>query len=80
MSFPWPIVAYSRFDLDGAVEILLDSKAARPMWNGTDVIAAHHITNRELLLHPDMQAFFVEEGKWIDYLAARVPEYAQFRH
>ena len=76
--FPWPIVAYSRFDLDGAVEILLDNKARRPMWNGTDVIAASHITNRELLLHPKMQAFYVAEGKWIDYLSKRVPEYAEY--
>ena len=76
---PWPIVAYSQFDLDGAVEMFLENKANQPFWGGTDVIAASHITCRELLLHPDMQAFYVEEGKWIDYLAARVPEYAQYR-
>lgn len=79
MKFPWPIVAYSRFDLDHAVEMVLENKAEQPAWNGTDVIAASHITNRELLLHPDMQEFYVAEGKWIDYLAARVPDYAQYR-
>jgi len=79
MRFPLPIVAYSRFDLDGAVETLLDNKEGRPMWNGTDVIAGNHIGNRELLLHPDLQAFYVAEGKWINYLSKRVPEYAQYR-
>ena len=77
MEFPWPIAAYARFDLDGAVEMLLENKAQRPQWNGTDVLAAGHITNRELLLHPDMRAFYVEEGKWTIYLSTRVPEYAQ---
>lgn len=77
--YPSPIVAYSHFDLESAVELLLERKAERPIWNGTDVIAASHITNRDLLLHPDVQAFYVAEGKWIDYLAERVPEYVQYR-
>lgn len=76
---PWPIVAYSHLDLDSAVELLLEKKAERPIWNGTDVIAASHITCRKLLLHPDVQAFYVAEGKWIKYLATRVPAYAQYQ-
>jgi hypothetical protein len=38
-----------------------------------------HVQTRHFLVHPEMQAFYVEEGKWIDYLAARVPEYAKYR-
>lgn len=79
MNFPRPIVAYSHLDLDSAVATLLKKKAEQPMWNGTDAIAAMHILNRSLLRHPDMQAFYVTEGKWIEYLEKRVPEYAQKR-
>ena len=75
----WPIVAYSQFDLDGAVELMLEKKEEWPDWNGTDLTAASHITCRELLLHPDMQAFYVAEGKWMSFLSARIPEYAQLR-
>ena len=30
-------------------------------------------------MHPDMQRFYANDGKWVDYLAAGVPEYAQYR-
>jgi TolB-like protein len=73
-----PFYAYSRLDIDTAVERLLQRKAEHPSWFGTDWIATLHVLNRHLLLHPRMQAFYVEEGKWIDYLAARVPEYANY--
>ncbi len=42
------------------------------------MIALNHVIARHLLIHPDMQAYFVEQGKWIPYLAKRVPEYAQY--
>jgi len=73
-----PFYAYSRLDTDAAVERLLQRKAEHPGWFGTDWVATLHVSNRHLLLHPRMQAFYVEEGKWIDYLAARVPEYARY--
>ena len=38
-----------------------------------------HVSYRHSLMHPKLQAFYLQEGKWIDYLAARVPEYAQYR-
>ena len=66
-------------DLDDAVARALARKAEHPNWYGTDWIASAHVNNRHLLPHPDMLAFYVEEGKWLDYLAARVPEYAQYK-
>jgi TolB-like protein len=74
-----PFIAYSAVDPEGAIKLALQRKAEHPSWFGTDWIATLHVMNRELLLHPDMQAFYVEEDKWIDYLAARVPEYAKYR-
>jgi TolB-like protein len=78
----YPVVNYvalSRFDLDRGVELILAQKARHPSWYGTDMIAAFYLWSRDLVTHPDMQRFYIEEGKWVDYLAAGVPEYAQYR-
>jgi len=72
-------VALSRLDLDRAVELLLEQKARHPTWYGTDMIAAFNMWARSVVVHPDMQRFYVKEGKWVDYLAADVPEYAQYK-
>lgn len=72
-------VALSRFDLDRSVELILAQKSRHPSWYGTDMIAAFYLWSRDLVTHPDMHRFYVEEGKWVDYLAAEVPEYAQYR-
>ena len=72
-------VALSRLDLDRAVELLLEQKARHPTWYGTDMIAAFNMWARSVVIHPDMQRFYVEEGKWVDYLAADVPEYAHHK-
>lgn len=71
--------ALSYLDMDEAVQLLLAQKTKHPNWIGTDLMAMSHIVARELLLHPDMQRFYVEEGKWVDFLAARVPEYAELQ-
>ena len=72
-------VALAVLDIDQAVEMLLAFKAQYPTWPGTDFVAMYPISNRDLIIHPDMQAFYLQEGKWIDYLAERVPEYGQIR-
>ena len=71
-------ISFARLDPDLAVEQLLAQKAKHREWSGTDVIAISHIAARHLVTHPDMQAYFVEQGKWVPYLAARVPEYAKY--
>ena len=72
---PWVYVAYADVDLDAAVDLLLGQKAAHPKWPGTDVVAAHVMNTKHLLVHPKMRAWYLAEGKWTDYLAGRVPEY-----
>jgi TolB-like protein len=72
-------IALARVDADRAVELALAQKARHPQWFGTDMIATWHVHSRHMLVHPDMQRFYVNEGKWVDYLAERVPEYAQYR-
>jgi TolB-like protein len=69
----------SNLEPDDAVRRLLDRKAKYPNWFLTDWLAALHISNRAMLLRPEMQSFYVQEGKWIDYLAARIPEYAKYK-
>jgi hypothetical protein len=58
--------------------LVLAREASNPEFNIADWFAALHVEFRHMLVHPDMQAFYVKEGKWVDYLAARVPEYAQY--
>lgn len=72
-------VALSQLDLDRAVELILAQKSRHPTWYGTDMIAAFNLWARDVVVHPDMQRFYVEQGKWVDYLSAEVPEYAQYK-
>ncbi len=71
-------LALSLVDRERAVRLILEEKRTQPRWFGTDVIAAFQLEFRHLLLHPEMMAFYREEGKWMDYLAERVPEYAEY--
>jgi TolB-like protein len=43
-----------------------------------DARAFFHLRGRRLLAHPDIQAFYVKQGKWIPFLSERIPEYAQY--
>lgn len=72
-------MALAALDTDKAVEMILASKAEHPTWRGTDLIAMYHLSNRGILRHPDMQAYYLQEGKWVEYLAERAPEYKQFQ-
>lgn len=74
-----PIYGLSVVDTDLAVERILQRKREHPSWYGTDWIATMQVFGRHLIVHPDMQAFYVKEGKWLPYLSARVPEYAQYQ-
>ena len=68
--------AIAMVDLDRAVRLILGEKARDPHWMGTDIIATFQIANRHLLRHPDIIAFYQEEGKWLGYLSKWMPEYA----
>lgn len=70
--------AYAGLDTERAVEIAFGELAKDPNWDGFDDFAAYYILDREFLAHPRVQEYYVNEGKWIDYLAARVPEYAKY--
>ncbi|MDA7640517.1 hypothetical protein N8787_02665 [Opitutaceae bacterium] len=52
-------------------------------WNGQDqqaeALAAYQLYHRPFLVHPKVQEYYVNQGKWIDYLSTRVPEYAELR-
>ena len=75
---PFFYIAYGQLDAEHAVELLLEHKAEYPSWLGTDVIAMNHSVTRPLVMHTDMQAFYLDEGKWLEYLATRVPGYEKY--
>ena len=74
----WMIIQYQNVDRDLVVEHLLNYKRKNPDWFGTDLVAVFHIFCRPLLTQPKLIRFYADEDKWADYLAARVPEFAQY--
>ncbi|MDH3902054.1 MAG: hypothetical protein OES90_02415, partial [Xanthomonadales bacterium] len=69
------VLALAKIDPDRAVQLILADRASENLWNGTDWIAMLYRYNMNLVQHPDMKAFYIEEGKWVDYLAKRIPGY-----
>ncbi|HSR87458.1 MAG TPA: hypothetical protein VLL07_00775, partial [Pontiella sp.] len=79
--FPGPTVGFAlaMLDPDQTAARMLAARELYPSWNGMDYTAIYCLAWRDVVIHPDIQAYYVKEGKWIDYLAERVPEYAQYR-
>ena len=44
-----------------------------------DQIAAYHWQYRPILVQPSIKELIIEDGKWLDYLSERVPEYADIK-
>ena len=72
------IVSLASVDLERAVDKAFADLAENPNWDGFDEMAARYIWHRQFLAHPRVQAYYVKQGKWVDYLSMRVPEYAQY--
>ena len=75
---PWgamAALALAKIDPDRAVELIMADRAGGNSWDGTDWVALHYRYNMNLVQHPDMKAFYIEEGKWVEYLAKRIPGY-----
>ncbi len=69
------ILATAEIDADRAVQLIMAEKAREQSWVGTDWIALYYRYNMNLVQHPEMKAFYIDEGKWLDYLAKRIPGY-----
>jgi TolB-like protein/tetratricopeptide (TPR) repeat protein len=75
---PWGamgVLALAKIDPDRAVELIMADRADENSWDGTDWVALFYRYNMNLVQHPDMKAFYTKEGKWLDYLARRIPGY-----
>lgn len=66
-------------EVDQAVEKVLGQIQAYPQSQVLDRSAAFHTDFRQLIVHPKIQDYYVKEGKWINYLAERVPAYEQYK-
>ncbi|MEP5569456.1 MAG: hypothetical protein ABJN62_16560 [Halioglobus sp.] len=66
-------------DAEQAVEAAFANFEKIENKNGFDLIATEYLLYSEFIAHPRVQAYYVEEGKWIDFLAERVPEYAKYK-
>ena len=71
------VTAWAWIDSDHAVELYLkfreEEEGSVPL--GLGLLAINEYLNTPLIRHPKIQALFVQDGKWIDYLAERFPEY-----
>ncbi len=75
----WFYMAMARIDIERAVGIAFGEIARNPNSMLFDEMAAWHVQNRFFLSHPKVQEYYLNEGKWINYLAARVPEYTGYK-
>lgn len=75
---PWGArgaLALAKIDPDRSVELIMADRAGGNSWDGTDWVALFYRYNMNLVQHSDMKAFYIEEGKWVEYLAKRIPGY-----
>ena len=75
---PWGAmgaVTLAKIDPDRSVELIMADRAGENSWDGTDWVALFYRYNMNLVQHPEMKAFYLDEGKWVDYLAKRIPGY-----
>lgn len=75
----YAIAAMSWIDVNRAAEMALEAKKKDPNWRGFDRMAANYLSAPKLIVHPDIQAYYVKDKKWISYLAERVQEYDQYK-
>ena len=52
---------------------------AEMSYSRLDRIAANHWLYRPILVQPRIKELIIEDGKWLDYLSERVPEYAELK-
>jgi hypothetical protein len=76
---PMGVFVLAMLDSDRAAARLLETRELHPSWNGMDYTAIYGRAWKDIIGHPDIQAYYVKEGNWIDYLAERVPECEQYR-
>ena len=72
------IIQLANVDPDRAAQLLFSMKPQDTQYEGADVMVLTHIEARALFLQPDIQAYFVNEGKWIKLLAKLIPEYEKY--
>jgi TolB-like protein len=78
-TFAQRISVISYVDVDRAVAMAFAKQAKHKNWKGFDELAAYHLYHHQFLTHPRIQEYYIKEGKWINYLVERVPEYAKYK-
>jgi len=75
------ILGLQYLDPDEAAEMMIQELQEPISLLSLDAIAAFHWSFRNLIIHPRIQPLIVahENGKWLNYLSKRVPEYAKYK-
>ena len=75
---PWLLPIWSRLEPAEAAAKFLHELDEPMSYLSLDEISSNHWVYRPLLLDARVRAQLVNQGKWLSYLAERVPEYAEF--
>ena len=70
------ILAWSPLDSERAASLFLESLADENSSDLLGEVAIVHQLSRDTLTHPQVKAAIEKDGRWLDYLSERVPEYA----
>ncbi len=73
-SFP-SLLILAKLDMNKATNLFIKFAEKEPNCYCFDVIAMNHISFRELLMQPEIKAFYQKQQKWLPYLEKRIPEY-----
>ena len=69
------VLAFLFFHDRGELDNFPGHQAREEAWPATNWIALFYRYHIAIMQQPDMKAFYIEEGKWVDYLAKRIPGY-----
>jgi hypothetical protein len=71
------IQAMGWVDPDRAAEMVMNELSKNPEWSAIDRLVAFYNLNFQVIDHPKIEEYLVQQGKWVDYLADRSPVYAK---
>ncbi len=73
------VMAMQWLDPKAAVEFAFSEASGYDNEYLLSQIAAYHLNAPRIINDPKIQAYFLKNGKWMDYLAKRLPKYAKLQ-
>lgn len=71
-------IANGSGEKEEARELVLKELSKDPHWPFLADIAVYYFYNAQSFEDPRLQKYFVQDGRWIDFLARRLPEFGKY--